>query len=499
MYEFVDLTERGTKSTSLSIQTIFNGENIDYLLTDETGSFTTLTVSGRSNVNNRITAFEVPGSDGLLEANEYTTSEKEIVVKYKITDETNEGFRKRFDRLNQLLSGTKKELKFTDDVYVFYATLSVNDVPEENSNSLVGTLTFICSDSYKYGPEHLGILTSDAGYIDYNGTAEGKPRFTFDVLAPITHLDIVGDEGYMRIGQPYTVEQTPFEAETITLNDELTSLTGWGSATSVDEGAIAGTMAIQNGGFMAASYGSGSFWHGPSLKKSLSEQLQDFKVEFFLQQDTHLDPRTIGRVELYLLDINNSVIAKLAMVDPWAGVKSNLAEVRIGDQSKYHSMIKTSGKTDIWWNTFNGVIRLERVGKRFFAYVANITPDGKKHFRTWHTGFDDNANAYQAKVAQVQVHIGMYGTHPTQTSIAKNVKVYKINQPGASEIPYIAKAGDTIEIDFKNSLILINGEERKDLKDFGASFFGLKKGRNNLFILPEDRVETQVSWREAIK
>jgi predicted phage tail component-like protein len=403
------------------------------------------------------------------------------------------------DMADWLIHDGPKELIFDDEPdRVSFAVVDGNFNPEEIVGNGKGVITFLVPDSLKYGPERSGLLSNNAGYIDYNGTAEAKPRFEFDVLAPITHLDIVGDEGYMRIGQPYSVDQTPFEAETIILNDELTSLTGWGSATSVDEGVIAGTMAVQNGGFMAASYGSGSLWHGPSLKKSLSEQLQDFKVEFFLQQDTHLDPRTIGRVELYLLDINNSVIAKLAMVDPWAGVKSNLAEVRIGDQSKYHSMIKTSGETDIWWNTFKGVIRLERVGKRFFAYVANITSDGK-HFRTWHTGFDDNASAYQARVAQVQVHVGMYGTHPTQTSIAKSVKVYKINQPGANEIPYIAKAGDTIEIDFKNSLILINGEERKDLKDFGASFFSFKKGRNNLFVLPEDRVETQVTWREAFK
>jgi predicted phage tail component-like protein len=499
MYGFVNLTERGTQSTSLSIHTIFNGSNLDELLTDENGSFTTLTVSGRSNINNRLNTFAVPGRDGLMESDEYTRSEKEIVVKYQMSDKTNEGFRERYDRLNDLLSGIKKVLMFTDEINIFYATLSVHDVPEENSNSLVGSLTFLCSDPNKYGPERSGTLSNDAGYIDYNGTAEVKPRFEFDVLAPITHLDIVGDDGYMRIGQPYSVSQTPFEAKTLILDDELSSLTGWGPATSVEEGVVTGTMTVQNGGFKAADYGSGSLWHGPSLKKSLSEQLQDFKVEFFLQQDTHLDPRTIGRVELYLLDINNKVIAKLAMVDPWAGVKSNLAEVRIGDQTKFHSMIKTSGKTGIWWNAFNGVIRLERVGKRFFAYVANITSDGTKHFRTWHTGFDDNANAYQSKVAQVQVHIGMYSTHPTQLGIAKNVKVYKINQPGANEIPYIAKAGDTIEIDFKNSLILINGEERKDLKDFGASFFSLRKGRNNLFILPEDRVETQVSWREAIK
>ena len=54
MYGFVDIVPgSGTGSTSLSIQTVFNGINLDEELTDENGRFITLTVSGRSNLTQK--------------------------------------------------------------------------------------------------------------------------------------------------------------------------------------------------------------------------------------------------------------------------------------------------------------------------------------------------------------------------------------------------------------------------------------------------------------
>ncbi|WGG47689.1 distal tail protein Dit [Rossellomorea sp. DA94] len=406
------------------------------------------------------------------------------------------------DLADWLLHEEPKELIFDDEPdRVMYAIVEGSFDPEEIVNYGKGVITFIIPDSYKYGPERIGTISNDAGYIDYNGTAETKPTFSFDVLAPITHLDIVGDNGYMRIGDPYTVEETPFEPETIILNDNMSTLTGWGPASSVDGGIVAGQMSVLNSNdFIASDYGNGSAWHGPSVKKSLPQQLQDFKVECYFRQAAYVNPKDTGRVELYLLDINNNVIAKLAMADAWKNMPKNRAEVRLGDTSNNNYMINTSGETDTWWNNFQGVVRLERIGTKFFAYVANITRDSaSKHFRIWHTGFDDLDKKFQGKVAQVQLHLGCYGTDSAPSQAFQRIKVSKVNQPASKEVPYIALQGDKIDIDFKKSEILINGEERKDLKDFGASFFTFKKGRNNLFILPEGKVSTNLTWREAFK
>src|SRR5690606_30566953 len=108
MYQFVDTVATDVpKSTLLSLNTIFNNQNLDELLTDDEGSFVTLTVSGRGILPRNIRTTESPYRHGVREKG-YTYAPREIVVKYKLKDRTNEGFRERFNRLNSLLLGSKK-------------------------------------------------------------------------------------------------------------------------------------------------------------------------------------------------------------------------------------------------------------------------------------------------------------------------------------------------------------------------------------------------------
>ncbi len=166
MYKFVDTTAgSGTKSTLLSLNTVFNGVNLDEALTDTDGSFTTLTVSGRGILSRRIRMTETPRRHGVREKG-YTYDAREITVKYKLTDRTNEGFRDRFNRLNGLLLGSKKKLEFTDEDAYFLATLQSGDTPEEDSNNIVGTLLFICTDPAKnMNKQTLNIGTDFSSYV----------------------------------------------------------------------------------------------------------------------------------------------------------------------------------------------------------------------------------------------------------------------------------------------------------------------------------------------
>jgi predicted phage tail component-like protein len=168
MYTFKD-TVAGSKSGGKSslLQTLFNGINLDERLTDKTGSFITLTISGRGNMEQRITTIEVPGIHGMLEANNPTWSAREITVKYKLSDQTKEGFRERYNQLNYLMQGSKRKLAFTDEEAFFYATLSANDVPEETANSLLGELVFLCSDPFKYGKTHQTISLKKFTWEEY--------------------------------------------------------------------------------------------------------------------------------------------------------------------------------------------------------------------------------------------------------------------------------------------------------------------------------------------
>lgn len=146
MYNFINTNEIGEQLHS-SIQTIFNGVNIDINLE----GFRTLAVSGRGLLSKNINSTDIPGTDGkyFLYGN---LEVRAIVVKFQLKATTNEEFRQKFNRLNMLLQTDEpKILKFTDEQdYSYKAILQKGNDIEETSNSVVSTFTFLCLDPYKY-------------------------------------------------------------------------------------------------------------------------------------------------------------------------------------------------------------------------------------------------------------------------------------------------------------------------------------------------------------
>jgi predicted phage tail component-like protein len=146
MYNFINTNEIGEQLHS-SIQTIFNGVNIDINLE----GFRTLAVSGRGLLSKNINSTDIPGTDGkyFLYGN---LEVRAIVVKFQLKATTNEEFRKKFNKLNMLLQTDEpKILKFTDEPdYSYKAILQKGNDIEETSNSVVSTFTFLCLDPYKY-------------------------------------------------------------------------------------------------------------------------------------------------------------------------------------------------------------------------------------------------------------------------------------------------------------------------------------------------------------
>lgn len=177
MYGFIDTNESST-STYLSLMTSFNGFILDEELTDDGGFFRTLTVSGRGLVNRNIATNDYHGH-GSVERSAFL-EERLIDVKFQMKDKTNTGFRERFNKLNKLLLGSKKELQFTDEDALFYSTLISYDNPEENTNDLIGVMTFVCSDPFKYSLERtITVDTETTENVDGHTSTSWRTKTIF--------------------------------------------------------------------------------------------------------------------------------------------------------------------------------------------------------------------------------------------------------------------------------------------------------------------------------
>ncbi len=204
MYQFADTQPTSdTGGTSLSLQTVFDGNNLDELLTDETGRFVTLSVGGRGILNRRLDLVQMPGAHG-SRVNDVTYDIREISVKFLIADATNEGLRERFNRLNGYIKGNEKRLEFTDENAHFVATLSDASIPDEDSNSLVCTMTFTCADSAKRMNEKtINVTTSNATH-SITGQDAASWEITVRFTASTDKFELETDSGlYILLGYEF--------------------------------------------------------------------------------------------------------------------------------------------------------------------------------------------------------------------------------------------------------------------------------------------------------
>jgi predicted phage tail component-like protein len=405
----------------------------------------------------------------------------------------------REDLAAWLVTDNPKELVISNEPdRTYFAVVDGLFDPEKIVRFGKGIINFICPDPYKYGPNQPALFETEIGTITNSGTKETYPIFRAAVKEPITFLDIVSDEAYMRIGEPVDIaNEVPFEKEERLIWDQCSSLTGWANATEVDGGVIAGLMKSDGNRFIASSYGTGEVWHGPAIKTSIPNgPLTDFRVDAIVGLGNGQNHQ-MGRVEVYLLDESNNTVAKLALKDTYSGAALAYGEARIGDNTVNSFLINEAGDRRGNWNNFYGMLRIQRVGNEWEAYIAQIDPDTNQHHTRRLVTFVDAENVFNKSLAQIQVHVAEYGSNAAGTLAIYDVKVFRINPNADYQIPYIALPGDVIEIDHSKNRILINGEDRKDLKDFGASFFPLEPGINNVQISPYTSFETvEVEWRD---
>ncbi|MFE4525445.1 distal tail protein Dit [Cytobacillus firmus] len=404
-----------------------------------------------------------------------------------------------------LITEQPGELIFNDEPdRIYYAVVDGSLNVEEIANFGRGTIRFICPDPYKYTKEFTKSFAGDVASIRNLGTAEAKPVFEMNVLEPVTYAMIENQyKKYLMIGRPYDVTaQQPFVREELVFDKLGNSLSGWSQGLSVDGGVVDGLFYINGSAFRAQTYGANATaWHGPAIQQSLPELLTDFKIQTFFTVKPKTE-KSFGRAELYLVNAGGQKIAKLAMKNIGSDGGSNVGEVILRNEASgdQEVMIRTPGIRERLWNNFYGVLRLERSNGIYKAYIAMVDTKTGQYHTAWHAEFRDEGNVYDDQLAAIQLHLGAYaGLQWIEDIAIHRVTVYKINQPFVNEVPYIAYPGDTIVFDMVNENILINGESRVDLKDFGGEYFPLESNLNDLRVFPGGSFQTKARYRERYK
>lgn len=440
---------------------------------------------------------EVPGRAGTYyQGHRY--GPREIQVGVVLAENTRQNLRATVRSLAAWLApeGGPRELVFDDEPgKTWFAVLSGDTDLEELAVTGAGTLTFLCPEPYALGAEVQVPFSGGLAQVNPGGTAPTWPIITVTAQQPLTYLAVAAADQYVVLGRPEGVEETPAPREQLVLHDTCSSLVGWGPGTEVLNGIAVGTMTTNGAAFYPSDYGSGSGWHGPAIKRSIPQApLQDFRLDVLVSQ--HNLTGETGRAEVYLLGPSNEIVGMISVRDRWQNEK--LIEVRalMGNASGQKDIHVGQADKPTAWNQFDGIMRLQRVGKTWVAYWALIDSKGNHHTRRT-VQVVDAAGAYQTPVTQVLVWLSKYGSTVNTNQSIGDIKVYKINTLTPVQVPYIAQAGDVLEIDCERHVVRLNGEPRLDLLDPMSEFFSLAPGQPvTIGVEPASAVTASLTYRE---
>lgn len=454
---------------------------------------------------------DIPGRPGALSQG-FETGVRPIQARLDFEATSMEEWQEKLSELMGLLIQEKPyEIKFeNEDKWTYYAELDGEIETLEIGIYGQVVINWICADDpYKYGHQNILPFKADdaTANIINGGTVPTFPRITATVKPgeKLTHIQVFDpfNEKYFQIGRPGAIGTITRDREERMLNDPASSLVGWGTTgNEVDGGTVAGNMSTNGFSFLPGSFGTGTTWHGPAIRKEVPQApLTDFKIRLgVIMRNPSIGAR--GRLELYMRDSQGGTIGKIAMKRTGGGAYGNSVEGRAGGENDFDYFVSNyAGKKGIEWRDFEGVMEIERVNNVWTMYVARVDPITKRH--TARMKFDpwtDSQLKYTGGLSQIMIHMGQSGTIDPVTMRVTKVEVFRINEITEMEIPVMALEGDEIELDFRTKDIRINGEPRKDLKMFGANFFSLDPGTHDLMIAPIEKLETpEVAVREGYR
>lgn len=430
---------------------------------------------------------EVPGRDGgYLKKKKVSVLSLEVPVTFYANDVDATIEEVKEDLADWLLHDEEKELIFAQNPErVFYVVVDGSLDLDELVVRGKGTITFIAPDASRHArQEKVDVSDDTTGLhiltVDNRGGKETYPIIEMKSDGDYTHINITNGNQVNWIGREVDLEQyQPKKRLELIWHDTLATTTGWATETGIKgfDGVATGTITSNGYSFQPSSFGTvSSAWHGPVLKKSIGKPLTNFQLEARMEF-TNPQFGLYGRAEIYLLNDLNEVVGKIALKNTSGNDKKNVPEARAGDGTTHRYLI--DGDDYVGYSNFYGIVKLIRVGKTWAASFTVIDKaTGLQESERLYETYYDKDDQFIRQPTQVAIHFGQYGSKPTALLAVHDVWIYQINELTDAEIPYVVKKDDVITFDHVKKRILVNGEDRIDLKAFGAEFFPLEKGMN---------------------
>lgn len=464
-------------------------------------------ISGRDLGERDIETTTVPGMRGAY-LSRINAPVREIEIDALFHVDSREKLRKEIESLNRILeTDDERELVFSDEEdRIYYAVYAGGEDDEDSSDlpagMMRGTLYFLCADPDKYGQEREKNFENGYAVIDVEGSLDTAPLIDLEVLEDVTFIQVVNqDTEYMQIGDPADVEETVIDPSPIVF-ETMGDFEGW-TADSLkwpENGTVDGAFATEETVWFPSFYGEDEGWHGPGQRFDLPRLIQDFWVEMVCTFRVWRN-QDVNNLELYLIDSDNEYMGKIKLKNESSNHKNVLIDIAVGGQENRHFITQDfQGFRRGSYTEFFGRVFIRRSGNEWWGQAGQRDEDGRYYNRSSDDRFQDVAGEHMKELSAIQVHAGAYKDRGDRSVIyVHSVTVREGNNPQINEIPLIAKEGDRLIFDHFTGEVLLNGDLMNDRRDFGSSFFSLKKGQNEIFLFPENAFSGTFTYQNKYK
>ncbi|WP_044639732.1 distal tail protein Dit [Risungbinella massiliensis] len=366
-----------------------------------------------------------------------------------------------------------------------------------------GSISFVCSDPFLYGEEKVvpfSPVDTEPVTVSNTGGMEAFPKFEFTFDAAVPNFSIIADDQRMDFGTPAKVGETdPVPARNLLFREDGSSTANFTSGLGVDNGTIAGQLVSNGSVIYQENHDFGDpvanpGWHGGALVRSFGKLVSDFTIESQLTLNS-FNPDQVGRIEIYLLDANNTRVGCVALCDFNLGLESPHIQVRAGEYFSGTYFVNTDFAPGRW-RDFDGKITFQR--KDQWWYFSIVRGTNGVYYDRWSTQWYDKDYLYMDDIAAIQIHVGTFGAlNPPSYLHFDWIEAWEENYVDpSSEVPEIFIPGDTLTIDSATGTIEKNGEPFFSELALSSSFIRLKKGVNNIQITPAAISNGSITYRE---
>jgi len=404
------------------------------------------------------------------------------------------------------------KLSFSDEPNKEYRAILTSSTPlEVFDTTRTGTLRFECVDPHIYSVSEtpLDLLNGD-NVIENSGSAPTFPRFIVRVTEPCTMLllEHVDTGQYISIGQPVGAEDVAAGGSVETLNDGCGSLVGWTQGQSIGGIAVTGNYATNGFSFSpkhaGGSYGSGSGWHGPCIRKEISPEQDYYSVTFDIGQTAAVG--TMGRTDVCIRKADGGQLARVSMIDAWNADRRHAGYAFVGTSvgaGGYELFpLQTPANTYMWQNYVMGRLSIRRhhAGQNVHTAHFGIFSNNTWHSRTT-VHWNDVNGLWNAKAKYIDIQQSVYASYtPPATHYITHAYNYDYIEPGSNQVPVLFNIGDEVEVDCNTGRVFINGVNSIQHMQPGSQFFPLQIGDNNIKVMTDpldklDEDESVVTYR----